>query len=123
VNTCWTATRRRTTSCDPGRRGAGDYLINEIQEVYRLQGVPINDKHIEVIVRQMLQKIEILDAGDSGYLAGEHVDKIEFLETNDALGREEEAAVTEPVLLGITKASLQTAPSSPRPPSRRPPAC
>ena len=92
-----------------GVEALADYLINEIQEVYRLQGVPINDKHIEVIVRQMLQKIEILNAGDSGYLAGEHVDKIEFLETNERLEAEKKKpAVGEPVLLGITKASLQT---------------
>ena len=86
-----------------------NYLINEIQEVYRLQGVPINDKHIEVIVRQMLQKIEISDPGDSTFLAGEQVDKIEFLETNEALEKaKKKPAVGEPVLLGITKASLQT---------------
>jgi DNA-directed RNA polymerase subunit beta' len=92
-----------------GVEALAEYLINEIQEVYRLQGVPINDKHIEVIVRQMLQKIEILKAGDSGYLAGEHVDKIEFLETNERLEAEKkQPAVGEPVLLGITKASLQT---------------
>ena len=92
-----------------GVEALADYLINEIQEVYRLQGVPINDKHIEVIVRQMLQKIEILNAGDSGYLSGEHVDKIEFLETNERLEKEKKKpAVGEPVLLGITKASLQT---------------
>ena len=92
-----------------GVEALADYLINEIQEVYRLQGVPINDKHIEVIVRQMLQKMEILDAGDSGYLAGEHVDKIEFLETNEALEKDgKRPAAGEPVLLGITKASLQT---------------
>ncbi|MHA6289675.1 DNA-directed RNA polymerase subunit beta' [Maricaulis sp. CAU 1757] len=86
-----------------------NYLINEIQEVYRLQGVPINDKHIEVIVRQMLQKVEVKDPGDSSYLAAEQVDKIEFIETNEALEKAKKRPATgDPVLLGITKASLQT---------------
>ncbi|MEO1040635.1 MAG: DNA-directed RNA polymerase subunit beta' [Pseudomonadota bacterium] len=92
-----------------GVEALAEYLINEIQEVYRLQGVPINDKHIEVIVRQMLQKMEITDPGSSNYLAGEQVDKIEFLETNEALVKaRKKPAIGEPVLLGITKASLQT---------------
>ena len=92
-----------------GVEALASYLVNEIQEVYRLQGVPINDKHIEVIVRQMLQKVEILEAGDSGYLAGEHIDKIEFIETNERLHKEKKKLATgESVLLGITKASLQT---------------
>ena len=85
------------------------YLVNEIQEVYRLQGVLINDKHIEVIVRQMLQKVEITDAGESELIAGEQIDRLEFDEINEALreeGKKEATAV--PVLLGITKASLQT---------------
>jgi DNA-directed RNA polymerase subunit beta' len=86
-----------------------NYLINEIQEVYRLQGVPINDKHIEVIVRQMLQKVEVKDPGDSSFLAAEQVDKIEFIETNEKLEAEGKRPATgDPVLLGITKASLQT---------------
>ncbi|MBC8038315.1 MAG: DNA-directed RNA polymerase subunit beta', partial [Rhizobiales bacterium] len=85
------------------------YLVNEIQEVYRLQGVNINDKHIEVIVRQMLQKVEITDAGESTLLAGEQVDQIELDQENaklEADGRKPASGV--PVLLGITKASLQT---------------
>ena len=85
------------------------YLVNEIQEVYRLQGVNINDKHIEVIVRQMLQKVEITDAGESTLLAGEQVDQIELEQENaklEADGRRPASGV--PVLLGITKASLQT---------------
>ena len=85
------------------------YLVNEIQEVYRLQGVLINDKHIEVIVRQMLQKVEITEPGDSGLLKDEQIDKLDFDELNDRLeaeGRKRADAV--PVLLGITKASLQT---------------
>jgi DNA-directed RNA polymerase subunit beta' len=85
------------------------YLVNEIQEVYRLQGVLINDKHIEVIVRQMLQKVEITNAGESDLIAGEQIDRLELDDLNEALraeGKEEATAV--PVLLGITKASLQT---------------
>ena len=85
------------------------YLTNEIQEVYRLQGVKINDKHIEVIVRQMLQKVEITDAGDTTFLAGEQIDRIEFDEVNaKALSGGEQPAQALPVLQGITKASLQT---------------
>ena len=85
------------------------YLVNEIQEVYRLQGVNINDKHIEVIVRQMLQKVEITDIGDSTLLIGEQVDREELDSENvklEADGRRPASGV--PVLLGITKASLQT---------------
>jgi DNA-directed RNA polymerase subunit beta' len=85
------------------------YLVKEIQDVYRLQGVKINDKHIEVIVRQMLQKVEVTDAGDSTYLNGEQVDREEFASSNAALETEGlRPAVAHPVLLGITKASLQT---------------
>jgi len=85
------------------------YLVKEIQDVYRLQGVKINDKHIEVIVRQMLQKVEVTDAGDSTYLNGEQVDREEFAAANVALEAEGLGpAVAHPVLLGITKASLQT---------------
>ncbi|MDJ1157306.1 DNA-directed RNA polymerase subunit beta' [Chelatococcus sp. SYSU_G07232] len=85
------------------------YLVNEIQEVYRLQGVNINDKHIEVIVRQMLQKVEISDPGDSEFLQGEQVDRMELEEANEKLAAEgKKPAAGAPVLLGITKASLQT---------------
>ncbi len=92
-----------------GIEALADYLIDEVQDVYRLQGVKINDKHIEVIVRQMLQKIEILDSGETTLLKGENVDKQEFDEENDkAIARGGRAATGEPVLLGITKASLQT---------------
>jgi len=85
------------------------YLINEIQEVYRLQGVRINDKHIEVIVRQMLQKVEITEPGDTTFLAGEQVDRYEFdLENAKAESEELRSAEARPVLQGITKASLQT---------------
>jgi DNA-directed RNA polymerase subunit beta' len=92
-----------------GVEALANYLVNEIQEVYRLQGVKINDKHIEVIVRQMLQKVEILNPGDTTFLKGEQVDRIEFDEVN--LKAEKDGgkiATSEPVLLGITKASLQT---------------
>jgi DNA-directed RNA polymerase subunit beta' len=86
-----------------------NYLINEIQDVYRLQGVTINDKHIEVIVRQMLQKVEVEEPGDSEYLKGEQLDRIEFDERNAALEKAgKRPATAKPVLLGITKASLQT---------------
>jgi DNA-directed RNA polymerase subunit beta' len=86
-----------------------NYLVNEIQEVYRLQGVVINDKHIEVIVRQMLQKVEIVDAGETELIQGEQVDRIEFDEINArAVENGKKPAVAHPVLLGITKASLQT---------------
>ena len=92
-----------------GVEALATYLINEIQEVYRLQGVKINDKHIEVIVRQMLQKIEISDPGDTTFLAGEQVDRSEFEEENaKALKDGGRLAKGSPVLLGITKASLQT---------------
>ena len=85
------------------------YLVKEIQDVYRLQGVKINDKHIEVIVRQMLQKVEVTDAGDSTYLIGEQVDREEFASSNASLETEGlRPAIAHPVLLGITKASLQT---------------
>ncbi|MDX1425344.1 MAG: DNA-directed RNA polymerase subunit beta', partial [Kiloniellales bacterium] len=92
-----------------GVEALAEYLINEIQSVYRLQGVKINDKHIEVIVRQMLQKVEISDAGDTTFLVGEQVDREEFDEVNEKVvadGGQPSAA--RPVLQGITKASLQT---------------
>ena len=85
------------------------YLVNEIQEVYRLQGVNINDKHIEVIVRQMLQKIEVDNPGETSMLVGEQVDRIEYEDMNAAAVAEgKEPATGKHVLLGITKASLQT---------------
>ncbi len=85
------------------------YLVNEIQDVYRLQGVAINDKHIEVIVRQMLQKVEIDDAGETDLIQGEQIDKTELDEINARANEEgKKLASGHPVLLGITKASLQT---------------
>jgi DNA-directed RNA polymerase subunit beta' len=91
-----------------GVEALSDYLVNEIQDVYRLQGVKINDKHIEVIVRQMLQKVEILDPGDTTFLAGEQVDRTDFDRENQKIGKDDRPAVAMPVLQGITKASLQT---------------
>jgi DNA-directed RNA polymerase subunit beta' len=92
-----------------GVEALSDYLVNEIQDVYRLQGVKINDKHIEVIVRQMLQKVEILDPGDTTFLTGEQVDRIDFEQENAKREQEgERPASAMPVLQGITKASLQT---------------
>jgi DNA-directed RNA polymerase subunit beta' len=92
-----------------GPRAVQEYLLNEIQEVYRLQGVKINDKHIGVIVRQMLQKVRITDPGATSMLEGENVDRMEFRDTNRAaLEAGETPARSEPLLLGITKASLTT---------------
>ncbi len=92
-----------------GVEALADYLINEIQDVYRLQGVKINDKHIEVMIRQMLQKIEITEPGDSTFVAGEQVERDEFEEENEkTLADGGRVAEGKPVLLGITKASLQT---------------
>jgi len=92
-----------------GVEALAKYLINEIQDVYRLQGVKINDKHIEVIVRQMLQKVEVSNGGDTTYLVGELVDRVEFDAVN-AKTKEEGGKQAQflPVLQGITKASLQT---------------
>ena len=92
-----------------GLRAAQDYMIQEVQRVYRLQGVEINDKHIEVIVRQMLKKIRIEENGDSEFLPGTMVDVLEFEEVNEKLMEEgKEPATGEQVMLGITKASLAT---------------
>jgi len=85
------------------------YLVKEVQDVYRLQGVKINDKHIEVIVRQMLQKVDIVDPGDTIFLTGEQVDRDEFERVNEkAIAEKGKPATSKPVLQGITKASLQT---------------
>ncbi|MAF49151.1 MAG: DNA-directed RNA polymerase subunit beta' [Rhodospirillaceae bacterium] len=92
-----------------GVEALAEYLINEIQDVYRLQGVRIDDKHIEVIVRQMLQKVEIVDAGDSTYLVGELVDRVEYDDHNAKIKEKKgKLATSIPMLQGITKASLQT---------------
>jgi len=92
-----------------GIKGVARFLVEEIQEVYRLQGVKINDKHFEVIVRQMLKKVKIKETGDTDFMVGEIVDKVRFEEENEkvlALGGK--PAVAEPVILGITKAALLT---------------
>jgi DNA-directed RNA polymerase subunit beta' len=92
-----------------GIEALANYMIDEVQDVYRLQGVKINDKHVEVIVRQMLQKWEISESGDTTLLKGEHVDKAEFVAANEkSLAKGGRPAQGEPILLGITKASLQT---------------
>ena len=92
-----------------GKEALADYIVNEVQDVYRLQAVKINDKHIEVIVRQMLRKVRIREAGDSLFLPGEQAEKSTVLELNDKLIEEGKEPVSyEPVLLGITKASLTT---------------
>jgi DNA-directed RNA polymerase subunit beta' len=92
-----------------GPRAVQEYLLNEVQEVYRLQGVKINDKHIGVIVRQMLQKVRVVEAGDTEFLEGENVDRQVFREVNErAKKKKHKPASSEPLLLGITKASLTT---------------
>ena len=92
-----------------GPQDLQEYLVNEVQEVYRLQGVTINDKHVEIIVRQMLRKVRITEPGDTTFLWGEQIDKLDFEEENARVekmgGKPAEA---QPVLLGITKASLET---------------
>jgi DNA-directed RNA polymerase subunit beta' len=92
-----------------GEKDLAKYLVDEVQEVYRLQGVRINDKHIEVIVRQMLRRVRVKEVGDTDFLVGEHVEKVIFEETNQRMLEEgKQPAVAEPLLLGITKASLST---------------
>lgn len=92
-----------------GEKEVAKYLVDEVQQVYRLQGVKINDKHIEVIVRQMLKRVRITDPGDSEFLMGEHVEKPIFEEVNHQLvSADQRPAAAEPLLLGITKASLST---------------
>lgn len=92
-----------------GVRAVQDYMIREVQKVYRIQGVEINDKHIELIVRQMLKKIVVDTAGDSEFLPGSQVDTIDFVETNEELEEKgKKTATGTPIILGITKASLAT---------------
>ena len=92
-----------------GQKALSAYLTNEIQEVYRLQGVNINDKHIEVIVRQMLRKVEIADPGDTRFLAGEHIERYAYNTENEKVSKEGgQPATSKPLLLGITKVSLST---------------
>jgi DNA-directed RNA polymerase subunit beta' len=104
-----------------GVEALADYMINEVQEVYRLQGVKINDKHIEVIVRQMLQKWEIADSGDTVLLKGETVDKAEFDEANDkAIARGGRPPRASPSCSASPRRRSRPGASSRRPPSRRP---
>ncbi len=92
-----------------GKGALARYLVDEVQEVYRLQGVKINDKHIEVIVRQMLRRVKIMNPGDSDYLVGEQVEAQQFEDVRERLiGENKEAPTADPLLLGITKASLST---------------
>jgi len=92
-----------------GEKELARYLVDEVQEVYRLQGVKINDKHMEVIVRQMLRRVKITDPGDTIFIADEHVERYRFQEENDkAMAQKGSPAIGEPLLLGITKASLST---------------
>jgi len=92
-----------------GEKALAKYLVDEVQEIYRLQGVRINDKHIEVIVRQMLRRVRIKEVGDTDFLIGDQVEKWRFEEENErVLGEGGQPAVAEPLLLGITKASLST---------------
>jgi len=92
-----------------GEKELSKYLVDEVQEVYRLQGVKINDKHIEVIVRQMLRRVRILDVGDTGFLLDDQVERVEFEKQNEiVLENGGQPAVGEPLMLGITKASLST---------------
>jgi len=92
-----------------GEKVLQEYLLNEVQEVYRLQGVKINDKHIEIMIRQMLKKVRIEDPGDTSFIIGEQIDRVKFKEENEkTLKRKGKPASATPVLLGITKASLTT---------------
>jgi len=92
-----------------GEVALAKYLVDEVQEVYRLQGVRINDKHIEVIVRQMMRRVKVMDVGDTEFIVEEQVDRIRFENTNLAVvAKGGKPAVGEPLILGITKASLST---------------
>ena len=96
-----------------GPQDLQEYLVNEVQEVYRLQGVEINDKHIEIIVRQMLRKVKIADPGDTRFLWGDQIDKLTSKKRTSASRKQGgKPAEAQPVLLGITKASLETEASS-----------
>ena len=98
-----------TTSCACRASKLATYIVDEVQDVYRLQGVKINDKHIEVIVRQMLRRVNIVDAGDTEFIPGEQVERSELLNENDRVEAEgKRPASYDNVLLGITKASLST---------------
>ncbi|HHP3706450.1 TPA: hypothetical protein ACSBDN_004670, partial [Shigella sonnei] len=92
-----------------GMRGVSNYILQEVQKVYRMQGVEINDKHVEVMIRQMLRKLRVIDSGDTDLLPGSYVEVPEFEQANTKVLLEGKSpAVGRPVLLGITKASLET---------------
>jgi DNA-directed RNA polymerase subunit beta' len=92
-----------------GEKELARYLVDEVQEVYRLQGVKINDKHMEVIVRQMLRRVKVVDPGDSSFIVDEQVERYRFQEENERIiARGGQPAIAKPILLGITKASLST---------------
>ncbi|PKN05015.1 MAG: DNA-directed RNA polymerase subunit beta', partial [Deltaproteobacteria bacterium HGW-Deltaproteobacteria-9] len=92
-----------------GEKELARYLVDEVQEVYRLQGVKINDKHMEVIVRQMLRRVKVLDPGDSSFITDEQVERYRFQEENErVVASGGQPAIAKPILLGITKASLST---------------
>jgi DNA-directed RNA polymerase subunit beta' len=92
-----------------GEVALAKYLVDEVQEVYRLQGVRIHDKHIEVIVRQMMRRVKVMDVGDADFVLEEQVDRLKFEETNQAVvAKGGKPAIGEPLILGITKASLST---------------
>lgn len=92
-----------------GEKELARYLVDEVQDVYRLQGVKINDKHMEVIVRQMLRRVRVIDPGDSSFIADEQVERYRFQEENErVMARGGRPAIGKPILLGITKASLST---------------
>jgi DNA-directed RNA polymerase subunit beta' len=92
-----------------GMRGVSNYILQEVQKVYRMQGVEINDKHVEVMIRQMLRKLRVIDSGDTDLLPGSYVEVQEFEQANAKVLMEgKNPAVGRPVLLGITKASLET---------------
>ena len=92
-----------------GPQALREHLVNEVQEVYRAQGVEINDKHVEIIIRQMLRKVKVTDTGDTEFLWGDQIDRGEFEKENNRVTEEGgKPAEAEPVLLGITKASIET---------------
>ena len=102
-----------------GVTALAEYQVQEIQDVYRLQGVKINDKHIEVIARQMMRKVNVLDPGDTRFLSGDQVDRTRVLEENEQLADDQRPATYERVLLGSPRRRWSPSPSSRPPPSRR----
>ncbi|MCM8789147.1 MAG: DNA-directed RNA polymerase subunit beta', partial [Candidatus Omnitrophica bacterium] len=91
-----------------GEKKVQEYLLNEIQKVYRVEGVVINDKHIEVIIRQMLSRVRVTDPGDTYLLEGEEIDRVRIQQINDALPKDKKRATYEPLILGITRVALSS---------------